>query len=148
MVLSPAFQACSATLPSELRLCSHHELRPPGDSAATEQPIEALRPGPRPQPSWSLTSNWISTVPLSRPFFSCSMDPSKVSPPSGQVGKMASGKSWFSSSSDLMSVNEWTAVMDKKEDVWQGQNALADPFPQKKLYLGHLNADSLKQLIK
>ncbi|KAL0605882.1 UPF0764 protein C16orf89 [Plecturocebus cupreus] len=65
------------------------------------------------QPPGALTSNWISTVPVSRPFFSCAMDPSKVSPPSGHRGKMASGKSWFSSSSDLKSANERTAVTYK-----------------------------------
>lgn len=97
-----------------------------------QQPLrstpEALGPRSWGGPLGSLTSNWISTVPLSRPFFSCSMDPSKVPAPSGHTGKMAAGKSWFSSSSDLISAKVWTAVADKKGRVGLWSTALAISF--------------------
>lgn len=99
---------------------------PPG-SWLTRQHLSSPPRHRGPGRGWALgspTSNWISTVPLSRPFFSCSMDPSKVSAPSGHSGKMASGKSWFSSSSDLISAKEWTAVGDKKGCVWLCGKAL------------------------
>lgn len=103
--------------------------RPPRDSAATDR-AQAGGVGP-----WvSLTSNWISTVPLSRPFFSCSMDPSRVSPPSGHTGKMASGKSSFSSSSDLMSANECTAAADEKDCVWPVRQPPASSVSSPKLH--------------
>ena len=91
--------------------------------------------GSPPRPQGSLTSNWISTVPLSRPFFSCSMDPSSVSPVSGHTGKMASGKSWFSSFSDLISANEWTAAVDKKGWVRVAQPCAGDRFPPPQITL-------------
>lgn len=131
---------------SEALLCSQGEHRPPVSQLIRQllrSPPRHGGPGRGSQPLGSLTSNWISTVPLSRPFFSCSMDPSKVSPPSGHMGKMASGKSWFSSSSDLISANEWTAVVDKKGYVWHVWQSSGDPFYPPKLYLRHPNADGL-----
>lgn len=116
---------------SEAPLCSQGEHRPPVSWLIWQllgSPPRHRGPGRGSRPAGSLTSNWISTVPLSRPFFSCSMDPSKVSPPSGHMGKMASGKSWFSSSSDLISANEWTAVADKKVYVWHVWQSSGDPF--------------------
>ena len=66
-------------------------VRLPGDDSGDPAAISSP-----PRPRGSLTSNWISTVPLSRPFFSCSMEPSSVSPPSGHTGKTASGKPAYS----------------------------------------------------
>lgn len=48
---------------------------------------------------------------LSRPFFSCAMDPSKMSPPFGHMGKMVFPETWFHSSSDLVSANEEMAFL-------------------------------------
>lgn len=111
--------------------CAPRWAQAPGvraDAAAPEQPAKAPGPRRRGEPQGCLTSNWISTVPLSRPFLSCSMDPSSVSAPSGHMGKMASGKSWVSSSSDLISAKEWTAVVGKKGCVWLCGTALAAGF--------------------